>query len=164
MKIETVSAIFGVREKPEHEHFNLSVFKTNVPVSELPIHMGVNGEDSIRDITVDGEIETTRKEEHERLARVYRNEILKQIYPNPMTPMPLRLADIDVDPSYLARKRPADAKPAGDAFAAGKTVNVAAEKDRIKARLDELDFKLPFGNFGIEKLRGFLAEAEAKAA
>jgi hypothetical protein len=173
MKIETVSALFGVREKPEHEFFNLATMKFRVPVTELLIHMNENGEDSIRDVVVDGTLDTNRKAEHERLARIYRREILHQVYPNQMTPLPLRLADIDIEPSYMGTPRPLPVEEPAEAPAAPKakavdpfrgTVNVKAEKDAIRKRLDELDYKTPFGNFGIEKLRGFLAEAEASIA
>lgn len=161
MKIETVSCLVSSRQDPSHEHFGLAVHRTGpdaVPVSEIPILQAMHGFDAISMVKGFGAYETSRQEEWERLHRKYKREYVARVYPTMSSPMTTKIEDLHLERSQMDTRVKETAK-VDDAAAEAEL----SEKETIKARLAELNFPLPFGNFGLPKLRAFLKEAESKA-
>ena len=170
MKIEKVNALVGSRQKPEDEHFALQVYRTGVdavPVPEIAILQAMHGLDSVTDVSLAGEYETTKQNEFDRLVRAYPKSY-HLAYPSAAANMPKLMADLDLEPGQIDKSPPkAPVEEVQGPIARGMTHAIEAEhlptdKAELRRRLAERGVQLPFGNHGVPRLQGLLLEEMKK--
>lgn len=171
MKIQTVNALIGSRQKPEHEDYKLQVYRCGldaVPVTEIPIYQAMNGLDSVTMVSPAGEYETGKQDEFDRLQAKFPKSV-HLAYPSAAAPMPKAIEDLDLTPDQIDRrpKREVPVDVPGP-VARGQTVATETPPDgskaALRARLAELGVNVGFGNYSVARLQAMIDEAEKTKA
>jgi hypothetical protein len=182
MRIQRVNALVSVRTGDTDQSFGNEVYRCGdraIPVTEIPILQSMNGPQSVRDISPFDFYETTQPEEHARLLKSYRAEIVTAIYPSPFSPLPTLIEHVELPPGEL-KANPFKGEvvlPEGNladeddmpfevpAVAVAATIAALPDdKNELRAAIKALTGKAPFGNLSVEKLQALLAEAQKAAA
>lgn len=172
MKIQTVNALIGSRQRPDHEDYKLQVYRCGidaVPVTEIPIYQAMNGLESVTMVSAAGEYETSKQDEYDRLVRKF-GENVALAYPSPGAPVPKTMEDLDLEPSQIDRTPPREISPLDDVpgpVLRGQKVATEApppdSKAALRARLAELGVTVGFGNHSVARLQAMIEDAEKKA-
>ena len=173
MKIMTVNCLVRVRTGTDDQSFWNEVYRCKdrtVAVTEIPILETMNGHGTVTMISPEGWIETTSRDEWDRLHRIYDKDVIAMVYPGPRSQMPTTLDHLDIEQSQIATVAPFAApveepfEVPGDSLEALQAGAPADEKAVLRAEIEKITGeKLPFGNFGVAKLRA-MRDAAVKAA
>lgn len=130
MKIDLINCVVGIyTNTPGEEEGNTQVPQINMPVSELPIHIAVNGPQNIKMVRKVGEIDRSRAEEHQRLSEKFKPEVLAQVYPTAQTPMFTKVEELELTREQMdmrSRKTPE-----------AKTPNTAPDEKKEAVKADD---------------------------
>ena len=106
MDIQRVNCMIMVRANESDQHPSLGVYRCGnnpLPVTEVRLMQAQHGMDAVSMVSVTDEYETTAKAERERLATIYRAELLNLVYPIAATMFPRTIEDLDLEPEHFDR-------------------------------------------------------------
>lgn len=106
MKVQIVNCTVGIKVDPSHEHFAHQVPRYGIdalPVTEIAILQARHGDHCISDVSIQGEYETTKKDEYARLLTKYRPDDVALVYHAASAPFPSTIEDLEISREQMAK-------------------------------------------------------------